>query len=525
VLRRDLELWWNDSEMPYFSKTSESAIRRGRFAISFPELDHALSRPMVPLAIMILALVGALYSPNLGLSILYLNVLWVAYKIDRRHLDSLLITPLTALAIYWFYSLALGPAFLTVSAGGASPPELAIVQLAGLFEFAGFAAIYYFQCRRLSAVRMPSVDSPGSRYFYEALRSTAFWLVLFTLAGLLLRVYTGINDRAQFGQDARQEFEGNAGAAFLNTFYRFDLVGVMLVGLLIRGKSLVGRTLGFSVILVYVVFGFTSGTRGLILHPLIALLFGYYLFGGSAKIVKTVLLVGIIAGVPLISVMGIMRGSQSFFDSRAGDVSTRFEAAGDAVSSILSTDTTATLDLTGNALLGVSDQLVFRDTPAGIPFAGWEGFSAVESVFIPQFFRPGTGTLADEDDILSLYTGLQNAKGYALSFQADMYRRFGITGIIVGTGVAGWFFAAISAFVISLFHSRRKLYGLLMLMLMAEGYTFFPFGTLLRCFWLWFYDVPKHLIAMIALVMAVEALRPYARRAIASRRLSVSVPG
>jgi len=493
-------------------------IRAGRFAASFPLLDKVLATHAAPLMILPCAILSAWYSINLGVSVLYVLVLWTAYRIDRRHLDTLLITPLSALAIYWFISLGLGPAFLSISKGGESAPELVVVQIVGLFGFTVFAGIYHLQCRRLPAIQLPRAESPGARSFYPALRRVALSMVAFTLAVMLIRVITGIGERGHVGAELDVELKGDIRVAFLAALYRFDLLGVMFTGLLIRSNRIMDRVLGFVAIGVYLVFGFTSGTRGLVLHSLVAFLCGYYAFGGSARAVKAVLLAGVVVGVPLISLMGVMRMSQDFYYSRISDVTTRLEVARDALSSIRAGDIANTLDLTGRALIGVSDELVYRDTPGVLPFAGWKGLAAVKLVLIPHFFRPGTDDLGDENEIVSSYTGVRIERSYwTISFFADMYRRFGIPGIVVGSMLAGWFYGTVSAFVMGLFHSRRKLYGMVMLMLMMAAYSLFPFSTLLRCSWLWFYDIPKHLLVLAALIMVVESTIPYARPAIESQ--------
>jgi hypothetical protein len=499
--------------MRYFRDKSRRGLGRGRFAASFPLLDQALSTYSVPVTIVACAVPAAIYSLNLGLSILYLNALWVAYNIDRRHLDTLLITPFSALAIYWFYSLGLGPAFLSLSKGGESPPELVQVQLVGLFGFAVFAVMYQWQCRRLPAIAMPAADAPGSRSFYSSLRVIGFCLVAFTLTLILIRAVTGIGERGHIGEERDAEFAGDIRVAFLGLFYRFEFVGVMFVGLLVRSKNITARVLAFTTIAVYLVFGFTSGTRGLILHPLIAFTCGFYMFGGSTRTAKMILLIGITAGLPLIWVMGTMRQTKDFYDSRITDVSTRFELGTAAASSISETGLNEQLEFTGRALLGVSDELVYKDTPGAIPFVGWDGTSGMLLAFVPHVLRPGTANLGDENDIVSEYTGLRLERSFqTISFFADMFRRFGFTGIVVGSIVAGWFYGAVSAFVISLFHSRRKLYGLLMILLLMGSYTFFPFSTMLRCSWIWLYDVPKHVLALIAFVMVVKSLNADYRR-------------
>jgi hypothetical protein len=504
-----------------FIMSPKFVFRRGRFRLTFPVLSRLLASTQPPLLIIAFSAIALIYSINLALSVLYLLILWAAYSIERRHLDCLLITPLTALTIYMFYSWGVGPVFLTISRHGQSQQELVIIQVVGLFAFAVFAGCYSVKCRHLAPVRIPDPDSPDFHRYYPSIRTIAACLTAFTFALIMIRTVTGIGERGHVGAELEQQLQGDIRVGFLAAFYRLELIGIMFMGLLLRGRNLLGRALAIATIGAYLVFGFTSGTRGLILHPLIAFVCGYYLFGGSVKLIKLILILGVVVGIPLIAVMGVMRSSREFYESRMSDVSTRFELGLEALSSVRAADINDNLDLTGQALLGVSDEYVYRDTPELIPFAGWDGFSAVLQVFVPHFFRPGTATLGDENEIVESYTGVEVERSFrTISFFADMYRRFGFPGLVIGTFIAAWFFATISARVISIFHSRRRLCGLMFLMLMMEGYMLFPFSTLLRSFWLWFYDIPKHLVVLIALVIAVTAFRPLYFRS-ANRRVLV----
>jgi hypothetical protein len=427
--------------------------------------------------------------------------------------------PLASVCIHLFLAFGVGPAFYVAGTGDAYNRELFIMQATALASYPFLAFFYWWFSRRVPAVTLPGRYSPDAEDFYRALQSVALFCFWFAMAMAFVGAVTGVADKGYGGEEFAENRNGYW--TVFAIFARFAPLGFILFPLLVRYGTRLTKLTAWPALAGYFLLAFASGSRGMVLLPLVGLIIGYYTYGVSPRRTTKFVALAIPFALLLIPVMGRMRGSQAFYWSRAIDLSARYQTAQDAIGEISSEDSGSTLRDLGANLIGVSDELVYRLTPDVQPFVGWQGVEALRYVFIPQTLRPGTPTLGDGSDIVATYVGQKfRRSNFTITFQADMYRRFGWTGVIAGTlGLSILFGAAIgAAFKTCLFHD--KLLGYVVLLLCASFYNTFPFSTFLNTCQIWLYDFPKYVLAIVIVHKLIM------RRSLApSRRSGSALPG
>ena len=100
-----------------------------------------------------------------------------------------------------------------------------------------------------------------------------------------------------------------------------------------------------------------------------------------------------------------------------------------------------------------------------------------------------------------------------ISATADLYRRFGVAGILFGVPLAALITALFTRWVFRVMLFRDALLGIVLLQLLLSSFLQELWGTLLGSSFDWLYAIPKHLIFIYLLVAAVRiGTGAYARR-------------
>jgi hypothetical protein len=156
-------------------------------------------------------------------------------------------------------------------------------------------------------------------------------------------------------------------------------------------------------------------------------------------------------------------------------------------------------------MLGVSDQIVYERTPSDVAHVGWEDVDRVLYVWIPKFFMREKPYLQDGNDIVVGYTGVRHKRSAAtISLPADLYRRFGVPGILCGVPLAALLTALFTRWVFRVMLFRDALLGIVLLQLLLSSFHQELWGTLLSSSFDWLYALPKHLVLIFLLVTAVR---------------------
>lgn len=118
---------------------------------------------------------------------------------------------------------------------------------------------------------------------------------------------------------------------------------------------------------------------------------------------------------------------------------------------------------------------------------------------MPALLFPEKPELYGSDRMLEPYTGIifERSNG-TISFNADMYRRFGWFGIVIGN----IFLAFIYSFLVKYIFIRassRSPFSWILVIFWISMIRVPPVGTLLRTIWHFFWELPKYLIILFTL--------------------------
>jgi hypothetical protein len=290
-------------------------------------------------------------------------------------------------------------------------------------------------------------------------------------------------------------------------FQRFNNLGFVLLPLVFERARFLGRTILVALLAAYFSIALASGTRGNLLYPIIYCGVGYFFFGRVRKMRLDLIALGLVLlSFPLLSFVHRYRNTEAYQTGRTIDVVTRlkaFKETGKDDGEIDQQTRRMNIGVVGSALIGVSDALVYEKTPSSIPHAGWDNFSAVIYTWVPVYFKENRPILYDANDIVAAYMDYESKSGSTISLRADLYRRFGWWGMPVGMAIAWLVYGAACAFAYRTYLFRNALLGLFLLLLTFSFFLFRPFGTVLSTWWIWAYDLPKHLVILLILYVLV----------------------
>jgi hypothetical protein len=124
---------------------------------------------------------------------------------------------------------------------------------------------------------------------------------------------------------------------------------------------------------------------------------------------------------------------------------------------------------------------------------GLENISRLSNLFIPSFINPQKDSLLDMDEIVKELTNDPTAHGCCISFVGDLFRRFGIAGVVGGSFMMGLFLKIIEIILLRINNAFYLLYNF-MFILYFPG---IPFRSFLESIWIWFYEIPKYCTAFL----------------------------
>ena len=267
---------------------------------------------------------------------------------------------------------------------------------------------------------------------------------------------------------------------------------------------------------IYILLQFANSSRGAVVFPLFYVGIGCWMIGGNRKLVIGIFVTLVVIVFLITPILGEFRGNSDFANTRLIDVGQRLKVFRDTVKlhhgSVNEGGQRSDRQVTGLALLGCSDALVYENTPEMVPFAGWDGMEAILYVWVPKMFYRDKPSLLDGNEITVQYTGTKfDRSAITPSIQADLYRRFGWTGVLIG-----YPFYALAASLLVRYgfnsfhkHSNKSLYGLLVLFFIETFLHGIPFGTVLTMVWNFGYDYPKYSV-VLGLIAFFARKRGYA---------------
>jgi hypothetical protein len=421
---------------------------------------------------------------------------------DRRFLDRCLLPP--ALIGGWIPVLggAIGATFLSAANDLATSASLLVLQLVWFYSLMCFGIAALVMLRSVPSFTMP-LHRP--RFRRDCLRPLALlaWLFMAArLAQVVVGLWTGRMDRSEFGIEA---LDGQyIGLTPLELLPRLSDTGFLLAPCAWAMSRLRGRIILAGLAIMILALTVLTGSRGLVVRPCLFLLIGTYLFLPiRPSRLRLGMGVGAVMLLVLVPRMLNFRDSEAFQATPAFDIAERARIFMSESSSAASAeaDYGKSRSMTiGTHLIGLSDLLVYEQTPLQLPFAGSAGLEHVWTAWIPQYLLPDRPTLMDGDAIAAEYRGYTQARTFAtISFEADLFRRWGLLGVLIGVPIAAYISAMFMRFVMRTLISRDVVFGCLMLSILMSLFIVTPWSTVSWSAQRWLYDLPKHIIAAMFL--------------------------
>jgi hypothetical protein len=475
-----------------------------RFGHLFPIAAEIVRRPeRLVLGTCLAASIAAIVSVHLVVSILALGTFVVLVSLHRRYLDNLLMVPAIAGSIWPLTSVVFGAGCLAASSGWNRDGPLLMSQLALLYGIAcvGVAIVAVF--RGMPAVSLPLGSRQFSSRVLRPLAVVAWVLIAMQIAYYAFGVASGRLDRGEFGEAASES--PYLALTPLDLVHRFIGSCLILWPAAWLTSGLVGRAVLALLLTSLILLGAITGTRGLVIVPLAYMLVGAYLFlSVTALQIRVAACILVFVAVIVLPAMVAFRDSEQFFHTPAWDLSGRMAIlmeSAQASSATETFDSEARLAAVGTHLLGIRDPVVYAGTPDELPHAGWERIDDALTAWLPQYFAPNRAPLMDGDEIVERYVGYQRARSFAtISLEADLFRRWGWVGTLVGVPVFSLLFALSLRAAFSVLMYRDALLGFTLLPLVMASMVNRPASTLLWTFQIWTYDIPKHVVFALILV-------------------------
>lgn len=509
-----------------FSKPLGMSVDAPGFRACFPIFSWLIYRPQITgVAALAAALVAVRNEPLFACGFLCLWTGLLSFFLERRLLDRLLLPPFTAVMCWGALGTGLGIPLMYASpyfqefyeVYRVDHWQLALLATQGAYLLAfPFAWMGYwtFGFRRVERIR----DEDAACRLPEAKRwqiALAGWLLLVTAVFLLsAKVLTGLEDRSVL---ARALGSGTpSGAVFLlNILPKFSMMGFVFAPFLWLSSDRTEKAFVAALLLVYAGLALASGSRGLFLYMAVFVFVGAYLFRRkNSRSFELGLIVLVFVGGLLTSLLLAYRTSPGFHQTTSRNVMTRLTVLTDPQTYRQSfAFQPEGVYRFGYSLFTLDDHIVFAQTPGRIPYAGLAGTSAVIWTWIPTTLLPGKVPLLDAELITGAYENppVENKVGTGISLAADAYRRFGWVGIPPLAFLAYALYGLLSRWCLTGWR-KGSAFGWCLLVFAMMYFWSRPFGTILSTWWSFFYDAPKHVVALLALCAVVSVLARFAGR-------------
>lgn len=424
----------------------------------------------------------------------------VGIKVEWALFDRLLVPPIVILILLPSVGLGIGiPMYVDSLEVNVSIPHLTM-QLVFLLG-TPFLLIGY----RIGRGYIKGNWSPKStENIFERERrpliAVSWFFALFDILRITVGWVTGNLDRGYAGEIS--QVQGIGAWTIFSIFGRWNSLWFFFLPFLWRKGSLVVRLILVSALVYYCLISFASGSRGLILYPFIFLIVGVYFFVDKPKFRPERWIIALVLiFVSYIYAADVFRNTSTFQNSRLTNLSERLSASKEIVDGAIERKDFAST--TGRALIGVSDELVYGFTPDPVPFAGGSDIiPAVVWTWVPQILAPNKPYLFDGDEIVISYTNNRQARSFStISFSADLYRRFGWGFIPLGLLILGVVYGYFIRFVVFVYLNISVIAGVTLFAVIVGGLQTGVLSTVLTTWWIWAYDLPKHLVPLTLLVV------------------------
>ncbi|MEB3242547.1 MAG: hypothetical protein VKO44_02830 [Cyanobacteriota bacterium] len=455
-----------------------------------------------------------------GLAMVAFWLLLQTVRLEAPLLERLPFPPLTVLVLGMALRWGLGPLLMALSGSG-DDAFLAVwvrhgveSQLLWLTLTAAIVLVAQLQRERIARLAAALPAGPLSEAFRAAgpARRRLAWIALllgiYMLLYVLLSVLGGAFDR-DFSTYRR----------WVTTLWRLDTpvaafsrlrdLWLLLVPLLLVTFRGAGRWLPAALLVVFGLVALLSGSRGLLFYPLLLLLSGLWLVPLSPRLLRRLGLLAAALMLVLSPLIFVVRDSARFQGTAALDPVARLGAAAAALQD--PEPLLAKARWIGRDLYACHDPYLFTPAHRAAAPAGGAGLSHLLWLWVPRHLHPDRPEIFDGPRLAKQLQGVPRGTWAdvwfpCLSLPADLWRRWGAPGLVLGSLVVAVVVNGLTALWCRGVAGSERAFALLLLVFPSTCLQAFPFGTVQETCWALLWELPKYLLTLWLLGALVDRL-------------------
>jgi hypothetical protein len=266
-----------------------------------------------------------------------------------------------------------------------------------------------------------------------------------------------------------------------------------------------------ALIVLGILFALLSGGRGIVLYPLVYMMFGLWLTPVRVKLFRGLVLAIIVICILMVPAIDIYRNMHSFQHDSRFDIGQRVQLLARAVTDFGDNSFLARIQNAGGSLYACSDPYLFVDPAKSAPRAGLVRAERLWQVWMPTMLNPNKPPLRDAHMIAAEISGatrhqaetMRYTSFMCVSFGADLYWRGGWLWVWSGSVVFAVFYRCLA----QVWYRWAQPSSLIQLAIWIYPVTFlidFPAGSLGETAWIWLWDFPKYAL-LVVLILAIQS--------------------
>lgn len=361
---------------------------------------------------------------------------------------------------------------------------------------------YWLVFRKLN-FRKIDFQSKISLLNKKQLTDIALYLLIFIFLEAAITFLTGGWDRSNLDLTTESTATNSATGIFI-AFTNFKYLGYLMVPFLISQSKFSTKQILLFAILSFLILASATGTRSFIIYCFIYSGLGFFIFKTiPINKIKKILSLFLILTIIIIPTFQLARGSVSFYGTKSTDFVSRWSSLLETSTNLTKIEPKKMATLTGAAMYGkINDAYIYKNVPKNIQYDGFNNFESLLYIFIPKTIYPNKPNAYDGDEIARRYAPRIIGGLASISFNADLYRRFGVYGIMLGNFLFGLLLGLIVKKFFLNFYLKPDNFNFSCILLL---YVFNNFSnTVLTNFWFLSYNIPKYLLFLYLLFLLTK---------------------